>query len=186
MERLAERYGLQVIWRYFPLHPEIPGEGMTLGKYFGEQAPRFRQAQRALAAEFQAEGLDYDAKGDFVSNTKKAQLLALWAREQGAGDLRDLHRRLYRAALVESANLSDEGLLQEIAEAAGFAPLPGESPWNSRSVEEALRREWALAKHRGVRSIPFFLMGKQGMIGAQPFERLCAFIEHAKTHTDPC
>lgn len=178
VDSLQKDYDLEVSWRFFPLHPEIPEEGMTLQDYFQGRYPQIQEGQINLKKQFAAEGLDYNEKGNFICNTRKAQELAFWARETGQGE--NLHKLLYHAVFIDGVNLSDDKILLAIAEKAGLDREKCAQVLATGEVKEALDKEWYESRQRGVSSIPFFLIGNQAMVGAQAYERFCAFVEHVK------
>ena len=179
VDSLQKDYDLEVTWRFFPLHPEIPEEGMTLQEYFKDRYPQIQQGQINLKKQFAAEGLDYNEKGNFICNTRKAQELAFWARENNCAS--NLHDLLYKAVFLDAANLSDEKTLLDIAEKAGLDRTRCAEVLGSGEVKEALDAEWHESRQRGVSSIPLFLSGNQAMVGAQAYDRFCAFMDHVKS-----
>jgi len=120
-DRLAAR-GLEVRWRPYHLHPEVPPEGMAMRRrYPGLDSERGRahvDRLRRLAA---------DAGLPFAFPDRMVQTLpALAASEAVAAEEPEahpsFHRALFGAYWAEGRDLGDEGVLAAVATETGVDP----------------------------------------------------------------
>lgn len=106
---LRDRHDIDVRWRPFELHPEIPPGGADLAG-----RPGAADVIKELADEA---GLPI-ARRRRSNNTRKVLAFSTWAGGHPAWEV--LHGRLFRAYWVESADLEDDGVLVDLAAAAGI------------------------------------------------------------------
>ena len=84
-DRLQRDYGVELRWTVFPLHPEIPEEGMELSDLFRGRNFDIGAMQQRLAAVAGEVGLPL-VKRTCISNSRRAQELGKWAETMGKGD----------------------------------------------------------------------------------------------------
>jgi predicted DsbA family dithiol-disulfide isomerase len=101
---VARRYGAELTWFPFDLHPEYPPEGISRAalheKYGGEKAYVARMEQG-----FGRAGLPYNPPPDVVPNTHMALRVTELARDLGVHG--PFHDRLMEAYWSEAVNLGD-------------------------------------------------------------------------------
>src|SRR3954447_19781039 len=102
---MAERFGADIEWLPYDLHPEYPPEGVPRG----ETSPQ-------LAATFEANGLIANPP-PVRPNSMKALRLAEHARSQDRFD--EMNRRLMEAYWQEARDIGDDETLLELAAQAG-------------------------------------------------------------------
>ncbi|MDT8445758.1 MAG: DsbA family protein [bacterium] len=164
--RLQEEYHIELDWRGFVLHPEIPVGGMPIKDYFG--AARVAGFTEHLAQACRSAGLEPIAPQEILPNTGRALALAEVARDQGR--LMQFREAAMLGYWRQSRSLeADEDLLYFL-EAAG---LDAPSALALGAQEEyRLRVEGMaqLARLDGVEAIPTFVFA-QGprIVGAQPY-----------------
>ena len=165
---LARAYDLALKHTLFPLHPETPPEGRTLEDLFGGRVD-VGAANRRMAELMEAEGLPY-TKRTHTYNSRRAQELAKWAESQpgGAG----IHYALYRAYFVDGANLADIDTLVGAAERIGLPGDGAREAVESGAFAASVDRDWARSRALGITGVPTFVVGKQGVVGAQPYDVL--------------
>jgi predicted DsbA family dithiol-disulfide isomerase len=88
---MRDRFGAEITWLAFDLHPEYPPEGVSRSEL---QARRGGGMQDQMRARFEQQGLTYNPS-DVVPNTRLAQQLTELARERGLGAR--MHDRLMDA-----------------------------------------------------------------------------------------
>jgi predicted DsbA family dithiol-disulfide isomerase len=173
-DRLRRDYDIDIRWRAFPLHPETPCEGLSLAELFRgrsvdipRQMLRLKEAAREL-------GLPWSDR-EMTYNSRLAQELGKWAEERGRGD--DFHMAVYKAFFVDLKNIGDAGELIRIARSVG---LPGDEAakvLGSRTCKEAVDSDWALSQELGVTAVPTYLIGRDAVVGAYPYEVLEDFLK---------
>lgn len=128
-------------------------------------------AHQRLAALMAEEGLPF-APASRIPNTRRAQELAAWGIAQGNHRLGDA---LYRAHFAEGRNIGDNETLVAIAAEVGLDASQAAEVLAARSRSAQIDGEWQRARSLGVTGVPTFVIGRQGVVGAQPFETLERF-----------
>ncbi len=174
-DRIEQEYHIPVRWTVFPLHPEIPEQGMSLSELFphrGEETARSGKGRIRSAAE--ELGLPLGEKRTTVSNSRRAQELGKWAEFTGAGDL--FRQGVFHAYFVEGKNIALIPVLEDIARAAGLPADQVAAVLESARFAPAVDADWRRARELGIMAVPFFLYGEEAMAGFRPFEdfmKLC-------------
>lgn len=115
VEQLEQEYDVEVEWKGFEIHPELPPEGIPSERLRGEH---FRQAAeniRRLAAEA---GLVMSSPS-ILANTHLALESAEFARDRG-GAFVTFHRRLFEAYFQDGLNIGSPEVLVKLAEEVGL------------------------------------------------------------------
>jgi predicted DsbA family dithiol-disulfide isomerase len=175
--KLKTDHGLDVQWRYFPLHPETPPEGLSLERLFAGRNFDLKAANARLKMLMDAEGLPYTNDRTHTYNSRLAQELAKWADTQPGHE--GIHDALYRAYFVDNRNLFDIDLLAGIAEFAGLSADDARIVLTERTFKEAVDADWVDARRYGITGVPSFVAGRQKIAGAQPYEVLEDFLQTA-------
>jgi predicted DsbA family dithiol-disulfide isomerase len=102
-DRLQKEYGVELLLRVFPLHPETPETGMELSELFAGHEAMIAEMQTRLDRVAATEGLPLTL-GSRTYNSRRAQELGKWAESQGKGDA--FHRAVYHAYFVEGVNFA--------------------------------------------------------------------------------
>jgi len=171
--RLQSAFDINVVQRHFPLHPETPEAGLTLEELFAGRNIDIPAAQRHIADLMAEEGLPYGER-TMTYNSRLAQELAKWAETQPAGQ--QIHAALFQAYFVENTNLAKIDNLIAIAEQMSLSAGAAEQVLVERSYREAVDTDWRRSHELGVSSVPTFVIGNRGLVGAQPYEQLHAFV----------
>jgi len=174
IDQLRKAYALQVKWTAFPLHPDIPEDGLALAELFkgtNIDVTKVKTRLRDAAAEL---GLPMGER-EKTYNTRLAQELAKWAEEKVKGDA--FHRAVFRAYFVDGRNIGKSDELVSIAEGLGLSGDEARKALASRMCKEAVDADWARAKELGITAVPTFAMNQGKIAGAQPYEVLEKFIK---------
>jgi predicted DsbA family dithiol-disulfide isomerase len=177
IERLRKAHGLRVQWVHFPLHPDTPAEGRSLEELFAGRGYDIPKMQAQMRARMAAEGLPYGER-KMTFNSRLAQELAKWADTQPGGEA--IHDALFRAYFVDGRNIGDPQVLLEIAESLGLPREEAKDVFDKRTFEAAVDEDWEKSRRYGVTGVPTFVIGDQGVVGAQPYEALEQLVERAK------
>ena len=169
---------MKVKWVHFPLHPDTPQEGRSLEDLFRGRGYDIEKMQAQMRARMEAEGLPY-GKRSMTYNSRLAQELGCWADTQPGGEA--IHDALFRAYFVETRNIGDPEVLVEIAKAAGLPADKAREVLEKRSFREAVDADWEKSHEYGVTGVPTFVIGRNGVVGAQPYEALEQLVEQART-----
>ena len=170
---------MKIEWVHFPLHPDTPVDGgRALADLFAG-LNLDRQAMHAqMKARMDAEGLPYGER-TMTYNSRLAQELGKWADTQPGGEA--LHDALFRAYFVDARDISQPAVLLEIAERVGLPVDGAREVLERRTFKAAVDADWALSRRYGVTGVPTFVVGRQGVVGAQPYEVLEQLVRQATT-----
>jgi predicted DsbA family dithiol-disulfide isomerase len=178
IEKLKAEHNVKVEWVHFPLHPETPAEGRSLADLFaGRQVDR-KAMHAQMKARMDAEGLPYGER-TMTYNSRLAQELGKWADTQPGGEA--LHDALFRAYFVEARDISQPAVLLDIVERLGLSVDGAREVLEKRTFEAAVDADWALSRQYGITGVPTFVVGRHGVVGAQPYEALEALVHKAGT-----
>lgn len=177
LKRAIEGLDATVKVVHFPLSADTPPEGRDLRAILAARGIDVDAATDGLRKLLAAEGLAFrpathDLRG---YDTRKAQELALWAETQPGGAT-VLHDALFHAVHVDGRNVSDDAVLVDIARSVGLDGEQAEAAILSGAFALELDRHWTLGARLGVRSVPTFVIGSRGLVGAQEVDTLRTFV----------
>jgi predicted DsbA family dithiol-disulfide isomerase len=176
IEKLKAEHNVKVEWVHFPLHPDTPAEGRALSALFGGRDAD-RQARHAqMKARMTAEGLPYGDR-TMTYNSRLAQELGKWADTQPGGEA--IHDALFRAYFVEARDISQPAVLLDIAQRVGLSVDGAREVLEKRTFKDAVDADWQLSHQYGITGVPTFVVGRHGVVGAQPYEALEQLVQKA-------
>jgi len=169
IEKLRTEHDVKVEWVHFPLHPDTPQEGRALAALFGGRDEDRRARHEQMKARMTAEGLPYGER-TMTYNSRLAQELGKWADTQPGGEA--IHDALFRAYFVEARDISQPAVLLDIAQKVGLSVDDAREVLDKRTFKDAVDADWELSRQYGVTGVPTFVVGRHGVVGAQPYEVL--------------
>jgi predicted DsbA family dithiol-disulfide isomerase len=181
IERLKAEHSVKVEWVHYPLHPDTPPEGRSLADLFAGRNVDRKAMHAQMKARMDAEGLPYGERS-MTYNSRLAQELGKWADTQPGGAA--LHDALFRAYFVEARDISQPAVLLEIAEQVGLSAAGALEALEARTFKAAVDADWELSRRYGVTGVPTFVIGRHGVVGAQPYEALEALVLKAATQAN--
>jgi predicted DsbA family dithiol-disulfide isomerase len=176
IERLRKEHGVRVKWVHFPLHPDTPQAGRSLEDLFAGRGYDVPKMQAQMRARMQAEGLPYGNRS-MTYNSRLAQELGAWADGQPGGEA--IHDALFRAYFVDARDISDPEVLVEIAASVGLPAAQAREVIEKRTHKAAIDADWEKSRRYGVTGVPTFVIGSNGVVGAQPYEALEELVKQA-------
>jgi predicted DsbA family dithiol-disulfide isomerase len=176
IERLRKEHGVRVKWVHFPLHPDTPQAGRSLEDLFAGRGYDVLKMQAQMRARMQAEGLPYGTR-TMTYNSRLAQELGAWADGQPGGEA--IHDALFRAYFVDARDIGDPEVLVEIAASVGLPAAQAREVIEKRTHKAAIDADWEKSRRYGVTGVPTFVIGGNGVVGAQPYEALEALVKQA-------
>jgi predicted DsbA family dithiol-disulfide isomerase len=180
IEKLKAEQNVKVEWVHFPLHPETPMEGRALAKLFAGRSEEQRKAMHAqMKARMDAEGLPYGER-TMTYNSRLAQELGKWADTQPGGEA--IHDAFFRAYFVDTRDISNTDVMLEIVKEAGLSVDGAREVLEKRTFKDAVDADWKLSREYGITGVPTFVVGRQGVVGAQPYEVLEELVKDARSH----
>ena len=169
IERLKAEHNVKVEWVHFPLHPDTPAEGRALADLFAGRNVDRNAMHAQMKARMDAEGLPYGER-TMTYNSRLAQELGKWADTQPGGEA--IHDALFRAYFVEARDISEPAVLLDIVARVGLPVGGAREVLERRTFRDAVDADWELSRRYGVTGVPTFVVGRQGVVGAQPYEVL--------------
>lgn len=146
-----------------------------MGRRFGgARAAAMHDYMREFAARF---GITDMVQPGHLPNTRRILAAAEYARDHG--DLDAFRQAAMNAYWRRGENLQDEGVVREIAAAAGVDPNAAVAAMDDDAYlarVDDVRRE---SINAGVTGIPTFFIGDDVVVGCQPYETLAAAVERA-------
>ncbi len=176
IERLKAEHNVKVEWVHFPLHPDTPAEGRALADLFAGRNVDRKAMHAQMKARMDAEGLPYGER-TMTYNSRLAQELGKWADTQPGGEA--IHDALFRAYFVEARDISQPAVLLDIVARVGLSVEGARDVLEKRTFEAAVDADWELSRRYGVTGVPTFVVGRYGVVGAQPYEALEELVQKA-------
>jgi predicted DsbA family dithiol-disulfide isomerase len=176
IERLKAEHNVKVEWVHFPLHPDTPAEGRALADLFAGRNVDRKAMHAQMKARMDAEGLPYGER-TMTYNSRLAQELGKWADTQPGGEA--IHDALFRAYFVEARDISQPAVLLDIAQHVGLSADGAREVLEKRTFSDVVEADWKLSRRYGVTGVPTFVVGRYGVVGAQPYEALEQLVRRA-------
>lgn len=127
-----------------------------------------------------AEGLDFRYATTLFTNTMDAHRLTKLAQSKGDAALSErIIERLFRAYFTDNRELADKELLQQIGEECGLDSEEVRALLASDQYQDEVILDEREASRYGIHAVPFFVVGKYGISGAQSVEGMKATILQA-------
>jgi predicted DsbA family dithiol-disulfide isomerase len=133
-------------------------------------------AMRRLKMRMDAEGIPFDAGRYMTFNSRLAQELAKWG--EGKPKSNELNMALYQSYFVDGRNIGEVEVLVSTADQLGLPVDEVREVLGRRLMRAAVDADWQYANSIGVTAVPTFAVGRQGIVGAQPYEQLARFLEN--------
>ncbi len=169
---------MKVKWVHFPLHPDTPAEGKSLEALFAGRGYDIPKMQAQMRARMEAEGLPYGNR-TMTYNSRLAQELGAWADTRPGGEA--IHDALFRAYFVDGRNIGDAQVLLEVVRSIGLPVEEAKKVLEKRTFKDAVDADWDKSRQYGVTGVPTFVIGRNGVVGAQPYEVLEQLVREAST-----
>ena len=179
---MARRFGADVTWLPFDLHPEYPQEGIPREQLHARYGASHHER---LKTRFAEERLAYNPPPEVVPNTMRALRVTELARERGLHAA--VHDRLMEAYWAEARNIGDPEELRSLAVEAGLDGAEVDDVLAGDAYRDRVIELTRQAVSIGITGVPGFLLDRRLLVlGAHPrevFER--AFEQLSRTPTDP-
>ena len=166
----------------FELNPSMSEEGQNLREHvmqkYGVTEAQSQQTREQLTDIGDAVGFKFDYFDEMkMVNTFNAHQALHLASLKGKKEA--LKLRLFAAFFSERKDVSDISVLIDEAVAVGLEKEDIQQALAQQTYADEVRMEEQLWMQRGIQSVPTFVIGNQGVAGAQPPEPLAAFIQEA-------
>ncbi|MEO1504459.1 MAG: DsbA family oxidoreductase [Pseudomonadota bacterium] len=160
----------EIRWRPFQLNPDMPAEGMGRREYLERKFGGPEGAARVYGAiEQTAKDAGLQVRFDLIArtpNTIDAHRLIRWADSMDAQT--PVVEELFKRYFERGEDISDHGVLAEVAEIAGLDRAVIERLLATDTDSDAVREEDKTARGLGVSGVPTFIIdGRYVVPGAQ-------------------
>ncbi|AXT40082.1 DsbA family oxidoreductase [Alteromonas sp. BL110] len=166
----------------FELNPNMPAEGQNLREHimekYGISEQQSVENRERLVQAGEELGFAFNFTDDSrMQNTFKAHQLIHFASQNDLEE--EMKLSLFNAYFTDGKDVNDLGVLVELAESVGLDKTEAEAVIKSEKYAQVVREEETLWMQRGIQSVPTFVIGNQGVAGAQEPATLAAFISQA-------
>lgn len=158
VKRLANAYDIEIVWRAFPLHRDIPEEGLPIEQFFGHNQALMTKTLQLLEQKAASLGLDF-ANRTTISDTRLAQELFKWAETQGQGEA--FHDAVFKAYFAEGLNIAQPSVLLDVAEATGLSRKNARSVLEQRPFSQAVDDDWEMCEAREIMIAPTYIINEK-------------------------
>ena len=174
--KLRTEWDIDVRFAHFPLHPETPPEGLTLEHLFAGRGVDIAASQARMKRLMDDEGLPYGDR-TMTYNSRLAQELACYAVTRPGGE--KIHKRLFQAYFVGGINIACVDNLIGIATSIGLPEEDCRDALTWRRYRHAVDTDWNRSRTLGLTGVPAFVVGQNGVTGAQPYDVLEQLLEQS-------
>ncbi len=181
-EDLPEDVELDVEWKPFEIHPEVPREGMPVEE-LGYPEEQWKAMQAQLRSQAAAEGLEITNRPK-VSNTHEALAASARVQRETPDRFSCFHNGLFRAYFSEGRDLGQRQVILDVAEECGLDTESLDRILEEGRYDPILEETSRQARRRGVSGTPTFIFSDHyGAVGAQPVEYLRRVLERVLEET---
>jgi predicted DsbA family dithiol-disulfide isomerase len=181
LARFERRDDVEVVWRAFELDPSAKrAEGSypeRLARKYGTSIEAAAERLQGLADLGAKDGIEFRFDRAHPANTFNAHRLLHLGALRGVQNV--LKERILRAYMTEGADLTDTETLVRLAREGGLDAEEARSALASNAYADEVRADEAEARELGIQGVPFFVIGRYGVSGAQPTEALLEVLEKA-------
>jgi predicted DsbA family dithiol-disulfide isomerase len=172
---LRERFGAEVRWHPFDLHPEYPPDGIPREELIARYGPAMEEQVRAM---IEGAGLPLGELPPRVPNSRNAQRVALAAGERSG----ELLQRFEDAYWARGRDIGDDDVIVEEAVAAGMDEDAIRAVLAGDAHLDTLLTETRQVLEHGATGVPAWVIDDGVLVpGAQPhevFERVLGRLGH--------
>ena len=172
IEHLNREYNIKIKWRAFPLHPDIPASGISLRKMIGDFVDTDVAKKNSIKMANER-GLPCCGM-ETIYNSKPAQELSAWAGLKNRGMA--FRKAVFHACYGEGRNISDIGVLKEIAEAIELDPAEAEQVLKNRVYKDIVDHDWLRKNELALVAAPTYFIKGDRLVGCHPYEKMENFI----------
>ena len=169
IKKLKREYDVEIFYRAFPLHPDIPEGGMPIEELFGSNFPVMNDKMKKLEHIAASMGLPL-AKRTTISDSRLSQELAKWAETKGI--LQEYQDAIYEAYFSKGQNIADKTILSEIAELCGLSKSEALQIIETGAFSEAVDMDWEKSEELGIMVAPTYIMNGTKLMGSQTYDKL--------------
>jgi predicted DsbA family dithiol-disulfide isomerase len=179
---------VSITWHSFELDPSHQNEklaGMTeperLAKKYGMPVARAQEMIANMQGIGAKEGIEFARSGSKTLNSFDAHRLLHLAAKSGHQNA--LKERLFLAHWSEGLDCADPSVLRRLALEVGLPAADVDDLLASDAYAAEVHADQQSARELGITGVPFFVIGRYGISGAQPAATLLQVIDRAFVET---
>ena len=172
---------LEVLWRPFEIHPEVPPAGLPLSS-IGYEPAELAAMMEHLRRQAAAEGIDFAPRSpaSLLVNTHRALAASVYGQTEELERFAAFHQAIFRANFCDNRNIGDPAVLRELATVAGLDAAGMDAALETGTGDVALRDAATTARRRNITAVPAFVFDDGSVIvGAHPAAALVQAAEQA-------
>ncbi|MBI9088402.1 MAG: DsbA family protein [Desulfobacterium sp.] len=169
IKRLRNEYDIRVVWRAFPLHPDIPEDGLLIEELFGNNFPVMNDKIQQLEKKASELGLPL-ARRTAISDSRLSQELGKWAETKGKSD--EYRDAIYEAYFAHGLNIADPSVLLDAVETSQLSREEAQSVIETRLFSQAVDDDWEKSEELKIMVAPTYILNQDKLIGSQPYGKL--------------
>jgi predicted DsbA family dithiol-disulfide isomerase len=173
IEKIEKNLDVTAKWRCFPLHPEIPDEGISIARLLNTSTEEVRSYMQTLKNKAKDIGLPFGQLQD-TYNTRFSQELGLWADSLGRGYA--FHKAAFRAYMVEGKNIAKKSVLLELSRSVGLPGAEAEDILEARAFKDAVDKDWDESRRLNIQAVPTLIFNGQRLVGFQTYEKIAQWL----------
>lgn len=184
LDGFEHRDEVELVWHSFELDPDAPADQGTVVDFMvnrhGLSRAQAEQAQRQVAAQAEAVGLDFEWQVARPGNTMDAHRLVHLAARHGLAT--EMHAALRTAYFTDGVAIGQRDQLLPVAEAVGLDGDEVRALWADDEFVDAVRADERMAHELGIAGVPYMVFADAWSVsGAQPVELFRQALEQAWT-----
>ena len=178
----------EIQWHPFELNVNMPPEGQLAREHLAEKYGTTKEqadANRLHIAQVGAEvGFEFRYNEDMrVHNTFNSHQLLHWANEQGR--MHDLKMALFTSHFTHQRNLSDDGVLADVAAEIGLDRDEALAVLKDQRFANEVRKAEIFWINEGIHSVPAIIFNQLHLVsGAQGVENFTGMLNRLATLQD--
>ena len=171
----------EIHWHPFELNPNMPSEGQNLREHITEKYGSSKQesdASRVRMTEAGSEvGFEFNFNDDTrMHNTFNLHQLLHWADQQGR--MHELKQALFAAHFTNGRNISDNGVLADIAAETGLDRNEALAVLEDQRFAKEVRAAEQHWQQQGIQSVPAVIFNERHLVsGAQGVENFTNILQ---------
>jgi predicted DsbA family dithiol-disulfide isomerase len=176
LSTFEHKQDVEIVWRAFELNPSAKERELTTGgsyperlaKKYGMSVDMAKQRIQQLVDTADGEGLAFDFEKIQPGNTFNAHRVVHFALTKGKQDA--VKEAMLSGYLENGAAIGDKAAVETIAIGAGLDADEVHSVLETDAYAVDVRADEEEAAELGITGVPFFVIGRYAISGAQPVE----------------
>jgi len=156
-----------VRWTAYPLHTNIPEEGIALKRGSAGTNSRIDKMHSRLKQAADDAGLPLGRR-TMTYSSRLAHELGKWAETKGKSD--EYHNTIFRAFFVDGRNIGSSRVLVDLVRGLGLPGREAEAVIRSRSFRDPVDADWSRSLKVDPEYIPSLMIGEQLLVNPQRYE----------------